>query len=111
MAAYHRKHDGRACTAVVEIAQDIGDQTRLDEDIQGLTPALPSKAMADDETVVDGNCGGQIILSMVQDEVAGTISGGIVFDAFCASLDDETELNVNGDGYDIRLHPDIEQRQ
>lgn len=85
-----------ALYAVVEIAQDIGDQTRLMK-ISKDSAGAAVETMADDDTVIDGNCGGQIILSMVQDEVAGTISGGIDFDSYCASLDDDTELNVNGE--------------
>jgi len=82
--------------ALVEMAQDITDQAKLIK-ISKDKAGADADAMAEEETVLDGDCGGQIIMSMDQNEADGTISGGIVINNYCASLDGETQLNANGE--------------
>jgi hypothetical protein len=81
--------------SLVEIAQDISDQTRLMQISKGRAGA-DAEIMAEDQTVINGDCGGQIVLSMVQDE-GGSISGGIAANDYCASLDEETQIQIDGE--------------
>ena len=80
--------------SLVAIGQDISDQTKLARISKGNATAAPTAE--EDESVLNGDCGGTLAINMVEDEAAGTISGSIDIDNYCTSLDGETETLMNG---------------
>ena len=79
--------------ALVAIAQDISDQTVL-INISKDKAGAAAETMAEEETLIEGDCGGEIIMRVDQGET--TISGNILINNYCANLDDETQIKANG---------------
>lgn len=84
-----------ALISAVDLAQDYNDQVKL----YRVSNRRIQPQGEDDDLVLDGNCGGTLIVSLTQNDATGEIDGSAVFENLCLEVDGDTEpTQLTADG-------------